>query len=160
MNQDEEPDDVAAKESEPMSRQEMMNDLMSFLTNITATDSSQSTAGSDASQSSNLTYDDCVNILRQAFEVGPENKLYHFAIFNTYKALKKSGMINLASFENRIGSRMSVDDSYELFGSPLAINKTDDNTVIYYAGSGEATPLRPYLLPDSSWYEIFNSKLQ
>ena len=81
-------------------------------------------------------------------------------LFNNYKALKKSGMIELANFENRLGTRMSGDDSYDLFGSSLAISKTDDNTVIYYSGSGQPIPLRPYLMPDAAWYARFNAALE
>ena len=107
-----------------------------------------------------MSFEDCKDILRRAFEAGPENNKFHFAIFNNRKSMKKSGLIELDCFENRIGTRMSTDDSYELFGSSLAINKTNDNTVIYYAGSGSVTPLRPYLLPSQDWYDHFNTALR
>ena len=80
-------------------------------------------------------------------------------IFNNRKAMKKSGFIDMDNFENRIGTRMSTDDSYELFGSSLAISKTDENTVIYYAGSGSVIPLRPYLMPDDNWFRLFNEAI-
>ena len=54
---------------------------------------------------------------------------------------------------------MSVDDSFELFGSSLAVEKTDENTAIYYSGSGPVVPLRPYLLPDSNWIDVYNAAI-
>ena len=69
-------------------------------------------------------------------------------------------MVDLSAFEHRLGTRMSGEDSYDLFGSSLAINKTDDNTVIYYTGSGQPTTLRPYLLPSEAWYSSFNDALK
>ena len=157
LNQDAE-DTSETPSSSPATRQEMMEDLLGFLADINGA-ANTTKSSSNSGDSFELTYDDCKAILRQAFEVGPENNQYHIAIFNNFKSLKKSGMIELDNFENRIGSRMSVDDSYELFGSSLAINKTDDNTVIYYAGSGQAIPLRPYLLPDIEWFDSFNAEV-
>ena len=101
-------------------------------------------------------YDDCVAIMRQAFEAGPENGHFHFVIFNNNKGLKKSNVIVLENFENRIGTKMSVDDSFELFGSSLAVDQADENTVIFYPGSGKVTPLRPYLMPEKEWVDAFN----
>ena len=69
-------------------------------------------------------------------------------------------MINLEFFEHRVGTRMSLDDAYDLFGQSMVINKTDENTVIYYSGSGNVVPLRPYIIPDDKWYEKFNKTLR
>lgn len=106
-----------------------------------------------------LSYEDCQSILMTAFDVGPENNHFHFVIFNNRKAMKKSGLIKLENFENRIGTRMSSDDSYELFGSSLAVMKADESTVIYYGGSGSVVPLRPYLMPDQAWLDEYNRAL-
>ena len=156
MSQDE--NDEATPEVKPTSasREDLMADLMGFLTDITE---NTTTVSKEVPVSDNLTFDDCKNILRQAFEVGPENNKLHMIIFNNRKAMKKSGFIDMDNFENRIGTRMSTDDSYELFGSSLAISKTDENTVIYYAGSGSVIPLRPYLMPDDNWFRLFNEAI-
>lgn len=104
-------------------------------------------------------FEECKDILKQAFEMGSENNQFHMVIFNNNKVLKKSNVIRLENFENRIGTRMSVDDSFELFGSSLAVEKTDENTAIYYSGSGPVVPLRPYLLPDSNWIDVYNAAI-
>lgn len=156
MDQDEDEDAIPEAKLASASREDLMADLMGFLTDITE---STASVNKEVSQSENLTFDDCKNILRQAFEVGPENNKLHMVIFNNRKVMKKSGLIEMDSFENRIGTRMSTDDSYELFGSSLAVSKTDENTVIYYAGSGNVIPLRPYLMPDDSWFTMFNQAI-
>lgn len=140
----------------PTSREDLIADLTGFLTDITENTTAVS---KEVSISDDLTFDDCNNILCQAFEVGPENNNLHMVIFNNRKAMKKSCFIDMDNFENRIGTRMSTDDSYELFGSSLAISKTDENTVIYYAGSGSVVPLRPYLMPDDNWFRLFNEAI-
>ena len=139
-----------------MSKEDMIADLMGLLSDFNFDDSGKQTSIRGEEQ---LTFEECRKILRQNFESGPENNHFHMVLFNNYKGLKKSGVIELDDFENRIGSRMSVDDSYALFDTSLAINKTDDNTVIYYAGSGQIVPLRPYLLPDDKWYKDFSNCL-
>lgn len=156
MSQDEDEEATPEVKPAPASREDLMADLMGFLTDITE---NTSTVSKEVSVSDSLTFDDCKNILRQAFEVGPENNKLHMIIFNNRKAMKKSGFIDMDNFENRIGTRMSTDDSYELFGSSLAISKTDENTVIYYAGSGSVIPLRPYLMPDDNWFRLFNEAI-
>ena len=154
MDQDDDlQEDTPDKSSENMSKEELLADLKSYLAGINGLSESK------PKFSETLNYEDCCRILKQAFEVGPENNIYHMVIFNNFKAIKKSGMINLESFENRIGSRMSTDDSYALFNSSSAINATNDKTVIYYTGSGQAIPLRPYLMPDDTWLENYNKTL-
>lgn len=153
LDQEEEAGDEAL--STPTTREDLVTDLMGFLAELNG----EASPSKRDSEGSKLSFEDCKDILRRAFEAGPENNKFHFAIFNNRKSMKKSGLIELDCFENRIGTRMSTDDSYELFGSSLAINKTNDNTVIYYAGSGSVTPLRPYLLPDQDWYDRFNAAL-
>ena len=141
-------DDPIQEAVEPsLTREDMAADIMSFIGELTK---SAATEGVSVNRPDELSFDDCKNILRQA------NNKFHMVIFNNNKSMKKSGFIELGNFENRIGTRMSADDSYDLFGSSLAIGKTDDNTVIYYAGSGNAIPLRPYLMPSESWFESFN----
>lgn len=80
-------------------------------------------------------------------------------IFNNRKTMKKSGLIELSNFEHRLGTQMSGDDSYELFGSSLTASKAGENTVIYYAGNPHVISLRPYLIPDEMWYSMFNHAL-
>ena len=155
LKQDEE---ESFEQTVPQSREEMMSDLMNFLSDLNSGDSTgHSVSGKIDFESVN--FESCKSILLQAFEVGPENNHFHFAIFNSFKSLKKSGLIKLDSFEHRIGTRMSMDDSYDLFGSSLAINKADANTVIYYSGSERPIPLHPYLLPSPEWYVSFNTAL-
>ena len=109
---------------------------------------------------SDLDFSDCRSIIRQAFERGPENNLYHLAIFNNRKGMKKSGMVDLSDFDNRIGSKMSSEDAYDLFGSSQAMNKADSSTVIYSAGSGRGIPLRPYLMPSDEDYSLINMAME
>ena len=152
---DQDKEEVDALSQSPTTREELVSDLFGFLMEING----QSSPSEQRTESNNLSFNDSKDILKRAFEAGPENNMLHFAIFNNWKSMKKSGLIELDCFENRIGTRMSTDDSYELFGSSLAINKTNDNTVIYYGGSGSVTPLRPYLLPEQDWYDQYNAAL-
>ena len=141
----------------PVSREDMLADLMGFLSEINGASAARSAPAAAACEE--LTFDDCKSILSRFFDAGPENSQYSLAVFNNRKAIKNSGIVSLECFENRIGTKMSVDDSYDLFGSSLAVGKTDENTVIYYAGSGQVTPLRPYLMPDGDWLAAFNNAL-
>lgn len=161
MNQEkEDPEEITAAESvdRPMTKEDMKADLMSFLAELNGSTHAE-TPGEDKAAEL-LSFEECRSILKQAFEMGPENHMLHMIIFNNRKIMKKSGIIDLDYFENRIGTRMSMDDSYELFGSSMAANKADENTVIYYSGSGGVVPLRPYLMPDQKWYEAFNAAVK
>lgn len=137
-----------------MSKESLLDDVFNLLKDLNNNENEKPMmANNDVSD---LSLDECKNILKMAFEFGPENNHYHFVIFNNYKSLKNSGVVNLNEFENRIGTRMSLDDSYDLFNSSLAIEKTNENTVIYYSGSGKVIPLRPYKMPKDQWYEDMN----
>ncbi len=166
MEQDESSEEieesVSVNSSGSSSKQEMIDDLLGFLAEINGTAMSESIKD-NKSNDEKISFEESCHILRQAFEMGPENDIYHFVIFNNNKAIKnmkKAGMIDLESFEHRIGTRMSIDDSYDLFNSSLVINKTDDNTVIYYSGSGQVVPLRPYLFESDRWFEEYNDALK
>ena len=156
QNDDEPDQEITPVKKEPVTKEEMLADFMNFLDDI---NEPKQEVREIPAQGSELTYDDCAAILKQAFEMGPENGCYHIAVFNNRKAMKNSKVIDLSFFENRIGTRMSTEDSYELFNSSIVINKTDENTVIYYPGSGQVVPLRPYLLPDNDWLQQFNEKI-
>ena len=112
-----------------------------------------------AAEGVDLSFEDCCSILQQAFDMGPENGQCHFVLYNNRKAMKKSGVITLSCFENRVGTAMSGEDSFELFDSTSAIQQTDERTVIYYTGSGKPTPLRPYKMPETSWFEAYNVRI-
>lgn len=153
MNQEED-DEIR----EPMSASDKLDDLFATLQFMTQPETPKKVevpAGAE-----NLSYENCRDILLTAFDAGPENGYHHFAIFNNRKAVKNAGMIKLEQFEKRFGTRMSQDDSYDLFGSGRAINKADQNTVIYYAGSGTPIPLRPYRMPEEAWIAQFNDTLK
>ena len=107
-----------------------------------------------------LDFETCKKILSDLFDIGPENNYHSIVIFNNRKTMVKSKIVSSGDFDNIIGTKMSVDDSYELFGSSLAISKANDNTVVYYPGGGAVVPLHPYLLPDSSWIDEFNCALE
>lgn len=151
LKQDENESEIVPEKTN--SKEEMLTDLMSYLTELNGVEHSNVPI---ATANELPSYDDCVAIMRQAFEAGPENGHFHFVIFNNNKGLKKSNVIVLENFENRIGTKMSVDDSFELFGSSLAVDQADENTVIFYPGSGKVTPLRPYLMPEKEWVDAFN----
>ena len=136
-------------------RESELDDLLNFLSELNHDHTSEMQSGLDNCQIPTL--EECNKVLRQTFELGSENGYYHFVIFNNYKNLKRSNVIELGNFENRIGSKMSIDDSFELFNSSMAMNQADENTVIYYPGGGNVLPLRPYLMPDSEWIKRFNS---
>lgn len=157
-NQDDE-DEVTPKDSlDAMSKEDLLADLFADLTSFN--EDSARKPSQVPTEAESLSYENCRDILLPAFEAGPENGLHHFAVFNNRKAVKNSGVIKLENFEKRIGTRMSGDDSYDLFGSSMAINKTDETTVVYYAGSGAVTPLRPYRMPDANWIDRFNQALE
>lgn len=157
LNQDEEEED-AQPVAAPASREDLLADLDAFLSEITR--GNKDNVKQVTAPAEDLTFDECKEILRQAFELGPENNKFHMVIINNWKAMKKTGLIDLEYFENRIGTKMSTDASYELFGSSLAVGKTDENTVIYYAGSGSVVPLRPYLLPEDGWLAEYNRAIK
>lgn len=156
----EEAEELNTAENEPAEddRDALLADLLSSLAEANSGESSKNSKHIEA-EGINLSFEDCCSILKQAFDMGPENGQCHFVLFNNRKVMKKSSMISLECFENRIGTRMSNEDSYELFDSSMAINKTDENTVIYYTGSGQPIPLRPYTLPDASWYCQYNERI-
>lgn len=106
-----------------------------------------------------LSYEQCVPILKTAFDAGPENGLFHFVLFNNFKSMKRSNMIDQSNFENIVATKMTTDDSYALFGTGRAIKKADDDTVIYSSGGDRYTPLRPYKLPNAKWFVDFNRAL-
>lgn len=147
---------IADKDSS--TKEEMMKDLMDLLSNGNKRTVINNRNLLDPVVTS-LSFDDCKSILRQSFEYGPENNCFNLVLFNNYKALKKSGIVDIEFFENRIGTRMSLDDSYDMFGSSQFANMTDQNTVVYYSGSGAPVSLRPYLLPNITWYKLFNEAL-
>lgn len=107
-----------------------------------------------------LAYDQCISVLKTAFDAGPENGLFHFVIFNNFKGMKRSSMIEHGSFENIIATKISTDDAYALFGTGQAVKKADNDTVIYSSGGDKFTPLRPYTLPNAKWLDRFNKSLQ
>lgn len=147
----------APQTKKPENLESMIDDLMSFMDGMNL---ETNVPTKPAPTAPTLSIEECRHILSRLFEEGPENDYYSFLVFNNNKALRRSKMVDLSAFEHRIGTRMSGEDSYELFGSSLAINKTDDNTVIYYRGSGQPTALRPYLLPSEAWYSSFNNALK
>lgn len=157
MNQENEDAEVHQVEKEPATKEELLDDFMEFLNQINSTDEIPHAA--NIKEAEELSIEECKNILATAFDAGPENGHFHIAIFNNKKSMSKSGVISLDSFENRIGTQMSMDDSYDLFGSSLAIGKANENTVIYYAGSGRTIPLHPYLLPEENWIHEFNKAI-
>lgn len=106
-----------------------------------------------------LPFDECKKILHTAFDVGPENGQYHMVICNNRKALERSTLIQLSCFEHKIATAMSMDDSYALFGTSLATQKSNDKTVIYTSGDGHYTPLHPYLMPQPEWIQAFNKAI-
>lgn len=107
-----------------------------------------------------LGYDQCVSILKTAYDAGPENGMIHFVIFNNFKSMKRSAMIEHGSFENIVATKISTDDAYALFGTGQAVKKADNDTVIFSSGGDKFTPLRPYTIPDEKWFEKFNRALK
>lgn len=90
------------------------------------------------------------NILKKLEEFGPENNRYNITIYNTLKSLKKSAINNIDEYEYRLGCKMSMDDSYDLFGSSSFIGRADDKTVVFYNGSKNGKTIRPYLMPSDN----------
>lgn len=106
-----------------------------------------------------LDYNDCQKIIKNLEEYGSENNRYCFMIFNTFKSLKKSKIVNVDNYEYRIGLKMSTDDSYDLFGSSSFISKANDTTAVFYSGSKIARTLRPYLIPSDDFIKKYNERL-
>lgn len=140
-------------------QQSALDDLTSFLAGLDSP-ANHGEAQIAPDDRSDISFADCKTIIRQAFERGPENNQYHLAIFNNRKGMKKSGMVDLSDFDNRVGTKMSSEDAYDLFGSSQAMNKADSSTVIFSAGNGHGIPLRPYLMPTDECYERINEALQ
>lgn len=164
LEQDDEEDqrEETGKIDEPAgeSVEDLLKDYMAFLTPKISQAQESSRASSSGSTDAPLDFETCKKILSGLFDIGPENNYHSIVIFNNKKTMSKSGLIQSNDFDNIIGTKMSVDDSYELFGSSLAISKANDNTVVFYPGGGAVIPLHPYLLPDKSWIEKFNRALE
>lgn len=107
---------------------------------------------SDSSSSDNLSYNQCVEIIQNIEEYGPDNNIFNITIYNTVKGLIKAKINNVSNYDNIIALKMSVNDSYELFSSSNFASNADDNTVVLYTGSKNPTLLRPYVIND----EIIN----
>lgn len=107
---------------------------------------------SDSSKSDSLSYNQCVEIIQNIEEYGPDNNIFNITIYNTVKGLIKSKINNVSNYDNIIALKMSADDSYELFSSSNFTSNADDNTVVLYTGSKKPTLLRPYIIND----EIIN----
>ena len=150
---DQDSHETAAEESG--SKEALLEDLMGYLSEING-----KTPEKAVQEREVLSFDDCRSILRQVFDLGPENGLFHIVVFNNLKQMKKSDVIDLSSFDNRLATAMSADDSYDLFRSSSAVSKADENTVVFSSGSGKTIPLRPYLMPDTERFERFNSMLE
>lgn len=104
-------------------------------------------------------YEHYQSIMKQLFEYGPENNRYNIAVYSTVKSMKKTGLIKLDNYEYRIGLQMSVDDSYDIFGSSSFITKADEKTAVLYNGSKNPQTLRPYLFPNKEFVEKLNERL-
>ncbi len=107
-----------------------------------------------------LNYDQCISILKTAYDAGPENGHIHMVVFNNMKSLKRLKLIESSSFEHILATKISMDDSYDLFGTGSAIKKADNDTIVYSSGGDKVTPLRPYVLPNKNWFKIFNRALE
>ena len=106
-----------------------------------------------------LPYDQCISILKTAYDAGPENGIFNFVLFNNYKSMDRSKIISRDSFENIVSTKISADDSFALFNSSQAVKKADDDTIVYSNGGGKIMALRPYLLPDKQWLGKFNTAI-
>ena len=106
-----------------------------------------------------ISYSKATELIQKLFERGPDNKLYSLVYFKTYKEMRKVSFAKLAEFEKRIGTTMSTDDASNVFGTGTAVSKTDEDTVIFYGGSGSVISLRPYQLPDHEWMNKYNAAL-
>ena len=107
-------------------------------------------------QGPDISIEDCIHIVQNSVENGPENGIKHFMIFNNVKGMTKSGFVKLGFFEMRMSSTVSADDSYTLFGLSSTMKLTNEDTVVYSAGQGTPIPLRPYMMPDQAWIDAFN----
>ncbi len=141
-----------------LSAQGAIDDLTTFLESL---ELGQSPSFSNKVQgdSQDLTFDQCKAILRRNIERGPENNQFHFLIFNNRKGMKKSGFVDLGDFDYRIGSSMSSEDTYDIFGTSAVMEKADEQTVVFAAGGKKGVPLRPYLMPSEEDIELFNDAI-
>lgn len=105
------------------------------------------------------TFDDYSKILKNLFEYGPDNRYYNIVIYSGPKNFSKDPFIRLTDFDFRIGTRMSLDDSYLLFGTQGFAGSADENTAVCYTGSREPSLIRPYLVEDN-WINSFNESLK
>jgi len=106
-----------------------------------------------------LSYDQCISILKTAYDAGPENGKLHIVIFNNLKSMKRCKLIQLESFENILATKISLDDSHDLFKTGLAVKNITDDTVVFSSGGSRLTYLRPYLMPKDSWFRDFNKAI-
>lgn len=107
-----------------------------------------------------LSYEQCISILKTAYDAGPENGHFHMVVFNNMKSLKRMKLIERSSFEHIVATKISMDDAYDLFGTGSAIKKADNDTIVYSSGGDKVTLLRPYVLPAKTWFNKFNQALE
>lgn len=144
---------IADKIPDGVNPLEFLNNALNSLNTAFCESEKQEEFGDD------LDYNDCQKIIKNLGEYGSENNRYCFMIFNTFKSLKKSKIVNVDNYEYRIGLKMSTDDSYDLFGSSSFISKANDTTAVFYSGSKMARTLRPYLIPSDDFIKKYNERL-
>ena len=140
------------------SSSDSLDDLMNLLAEMNGNSTAISTSKSN--NEDKISYEESAKIIRVAFEVGPENSHHHLVIFNNYKSLKKSGLINLDNFDYRIATKISPNDCYDLFSVTNAMNKVDEDKVYYYSNDGEKCILKPYLFPTEGWIKSMNNSIK
>lgn len=108
---------------------------------------------------SEYAFDDYAKILKNLFEYGPDNGYFNIVIYNSPKSFAKDSFLKLTDFDYRIGTQMSLDDSYLLFGTQGFASGADEDTAVCYTGSREPTRIRPYNT-DQDWILKFNKALK
>lgn len=159
LNQEECDEEDVEKSLENPQIQNALDDLTAFLAELDNSSKKEKSIG-NASVMQSLDYSDCKKIIRQAFERGPENNQFHFAIFNNRKGMKKAGIVDFADFDNRIGTKMGSEDAFDLFGTSQAMKKANESTVVYSSAGGRCIPLRPYLMPTEEEFDYINYCIQ
>ena len=135
----------------------LMELRMSLVSEKELTNEAQTPKNNEMPAEEKYDIDTITNIMNSLFEHGPDLGYFSFLLINNVKQLKQIGMKRFNDFEYRIGARMSGDDAYTLFSSESFVNKADEKTVVYYAGSSKnCKTLRPYLLPNEAYFEKIN----
>ncbi|MGN0546063.1 MAG: hypothetical protein ACI4I3_01925, partial [Acutalibacteraceae bacterium] len=141
----------------PASSGDIMSALDDVINKVKSSKIKPSVSHATETQVKARTFDSVSEQLKFLLEYGPEQGFFNVVIYQAPKNFEKDKFLNVTDFDYRIGTQMSADDSYRLFGRESFVNCTNESTAVCYEGNKTPIPIRPYLMPDSKWIDGINN---